>query len=133
MENKLLINNLEYKILSSEINFVNSKINSKNGYSLLIAIDIILNDIKGYTSFYIDFFEEKNYKLIENACYKDLPTKLDSKISLLKIFDTNKFYDFIDSYVTLYFGKIDNGKILMNLNIDDEIIKLNYKGNLFIK
>lgn len=133
MENTLIINNLKYEILSSEIKFVNAKNNSKIGYSLLVSIDIILNGIKGYINLYVDFFEENDIKLIENKTYKELPTDFHSKIPMIEIFDTKKFYDYIDSYVTLKFGRIDNKKILIDLKIDDENIKLNYNGNLTVK
>lgn len=133
MDNILIINNLKYKILDSEIKFVNAKNNSKKGYSLLVCIDIMLDDIKGYINFYVDFFEEKNFKLIENKIYKELPTDIHSKISLFEIFDTKKFYGYIDSYVILKFSKIDNKNILIDFKIDDENIKLSYKGNLTIK
>ena len=133
MDNILVINNLKYKVLSSEIKFVNAKYNSKKGYSLLVCIDIILDDIKGYINFYIDFFEEKNFKLIENKIYKELPTDFHSKISMIEIFDTKNFFDYIDSYVNLKFGIIYDNSILIDLIIDDENFKLNYKGNLTIK
>lgn len=52
----LKINNNEYKILSSEIKYVNATYNTKKGYSILVSLDIELNDVKGYVSFYVDFF-----------------------------------------------------------------------------
>ena len=133
MDNILIINNLKYKVLDSEIKFVNAKNNSKKGYSLLVCIHIMLDNIKGYINFYVDFFEEKNFKLIENKIYKELPTDIHSKISLFEIFDTKKFYGYIDDFVNLKFGQIYNKNILIDLNINDENIKLSYKGNLTIK
>lgn len=132
MDNILVINNLKYKVLDSEIKFVNAKYNSKKGYSLLVCIHIMLDDIKGYINFYVDFFEEKNFKLIENKIYKELPTDFHSKISLFEIFDTKKYYDYIDSIVTLNFGEIYDKNVLIDLIIDDENFKLKYKGNLTI-
>ena len=43
------------------------------------------------------------------------------------------FIDFIDSEVNLEFGNIYNNQIEMKLNINDELIKLEYKGLLNIK
>ena len=52
---------------------------------------------------------------------------------MIEIYDTNNFIDYIDSEVNLEFGNIDNDRIEMKLNIDDELIKLEYKGLLNIK
>lgn len=129
----LRINNNEYKVLTSDIKYVDATYNSKKGYSILVSLDIQLNEIKGYISFYVDFFDDNDIKIIENRKYIELPTQLNSKISMIEIYDTNNFIDFIDSEVNLEFGNIDNDRIEMKLNIDDELIKLEYKGLLNIK
>ena len=129
----LLINNKEYKVLSSEIKYVNATYNKIKGYSILISIDIELNNIKGYINFYVDFFANKDFKNIENKRYEELPSNLDSKISMIEIFDTHEFIDFIESIVILEFKTIQNNQIEVNLNINDKIIKLNYNGLLDIK
>ncbi len=129
----LRINNNEYKVLTSDLKYVDATYNSKKGYSILISLDIQLNEIKGYISFYVDFFDDNDIKIIENRKYIELPTELNSKISMIEIYDTNNFIDFIDSEVNLEFGNIDNDRIEMKLNIDDELIKLEYKGLLNIK
>lgn len=129
----LKINNNEYKVLTADIKYVDATHNSKKGYSILVSLDIQLNEIKGYISFYVDFFDDNNIKIIENRKYIELPTELNSKISMIEIYDTNNFIDFIDSEVNLEFGNIDNDRIEMKLNIDDELIKLEYKGLLNIK
>lgn len=129
----LRINNNEYKVLTSDLKYVDATYNSKKGYSILVSLDIQLNEIKGYISFYVDFFDDNDIKIIENRKYIELPTELNSKISMIEIYDTNNFIDFIDSEVNLEFGNIDNDRIEMKLNIDDELIKLEYKGFLNIK
>ncbi len=128
----MIIDNIEYKVLSSEIKFVNATNNKEKGYSALVSLDIELNKIKGYVSFYVDFFKNKDYKTIENKIYNELPTNMDSKITMIEIFDTKKYIDFIDSIVKLKFGNIKNNQIEMDLNIDDTTVKLNYHGNLNI-
>ena len=129
----LRINNNEYKVLTSDLKYVDATYNSKKGYSILVSLNIQLNEIKGYISFYVDFFDDNDIKIIENRKYIELPTQLNSKISMIEIYDTNNFIDFIDSEVNLEFGNIDNDRIEMKLNIDDELIKLEYKGILNIK
>ena len=96
-------------------------------------LDIEFNNIKGYVSFYVDFFENNDFKNIENRKYVELPTELDSKITMVEIFDTNDFIDFIDSEVILEFGDIDNDKIKMVLSINDKLVKLEYQGLLNVK
>ena len=128
----LKINNEDYKILSSEIKYVNATHNKQRGYSILVTIDIKLNDAKGYISFYVDFFNTNDFQNIENKEYIELPTDLNSKITMIEIFDTKKFVDFIDSDVTLKFGNIIDNKIEMKLNINDELINLEYQGMLNI-
>ena len=129
----LKINNKEYKVLTSEIKYVNATHNARKGYSILVSLDIELNNAKGYLSFYVDFFKDKDFKKIENIKYVELPTELNSKITMIEIFDTADFIDFIDSEVNLEFGNIYNNQIEMKLNINDELIKLEYKGLLNIK
>ena len=129
----LKINNKEYKVLTSEIKYVNATHNARKGYSILVSLDIELNNAKGYLSFYVDFFKDKDFKKIEKIKYVELPTELNSKITMIEIFDTANFIDFIDSEVNLEFGNIYNNQIEMKLNINDELIKLEYKGLLNIK
>ena len=129
----LKINNKEYKVLTSDLKYVDATDNSKKGYSILVSLDIELNKVKGYISFYVDFFKDKDFKNIKNRKYIELPTELNSKITMIEIFDTANFIDFIDSGVNLEFGNIYNNQIEMKLNINDELIKLEYKGLLNIK
>lgn len=129
----LKINNKEYKVLTSDLKYVDATDNSKKGYSILVSLDIELNKVKGYISFYVDFFKDKDFKNIKNRKYIELPTELNSKITMIEIFDTANFIDFIDSEVNLKFGNIYNNQIEMKLNINDELIKLEYKGLLNIK
>ena len=129
----LKINNNEYKVLSSEVKYVDATYNKLKGYSILVTLDIELNNIKGYISFYLDFFCVKDFKNIENRKYVELPTELDSKIKMIEIFDTINFMDFIDSKVNLEFGIINNNHIKMNLSINDDLIKLEYQGLLNVK
>ena len=52
----LKINNNEYNVLTSNIKYVDAIYNSQKGYSILVSLDSQLNEIKGYISFYVDFF-----------------------------------------------------------------------------
>ena len=84
--------------------------------------------------FYYEYFTVliQIHKSIENKIYNELPTNMNSKITMIEIFDTKKYIDFIDSIVKLKFGNIKSNQIEMDLNIDDTTVKLNYHGNLDI-
>lgn len=55
----LLINNKEYKVLSTEIKYINATYNKMKGYSILISLDIELNNIKGY-------IKKLNWNIMDN-------------------------------------------------------------------
>lgn len=128
----LKINNKDYKIISSNIKYVNALYNKEKYYSIVVDIDIGLNKEKGYIRFYIDKFKNNNIKNIENKKFIDLPTNLDSRINMIEINDTEKYIDFIDSEVIVEFNNIIDDKIETKIFIDDDNIKLDYQGLLDI-
>lgn len=123
----LKINNEEYNVLSSEVRWVDATYNKRKGYSILVDIKLNHNGIKGYINFYVDFFDNRDDSYIINKKYVELPSELNSKIDSVEIFDTKTFIDLIDSNVTLEFGNIKDNKIYMKLDINDELIKVEYK------
>lgn len=129
----LKINDKEYKVLTSEIKYASSTVNNQKGFTILVNIDLENEGIKGYISFYVDYFKEKTIKNIENKKYIDLLAELDSKISMIEIFDTKNFIDFIDSEVTVEFGRVIDDKIETKIFINDELIKVEYQGLMDIK
>ena len=123
----LKINNEEYSVLSSEVRWVDATYNKRKGYSILVDIKLNHNGINGYINFYVDSFDNRDDNYIINKKYVELPSELNSKIDSVEIFDTKTFIDFIDSNVTLEFGNIKDNKIYMKLDINDELIKIEYK------
>lgn len=123
----LKINNEKYNILSSEVRWVDATYNKRKGYSILVDIKLNNNDINGYINFYVDFFDNRDNNYIINKKYNELPSELNSKIYSVEIFDTKTFIDLIDSNVTLEFGNIKDNKIYMKLDINDELIKIEYE------
>ena len=79
----------------------------------------------------MDFFHVNDLKNIENKEYNELPT--EPKITHIEIFDTKNFIDFIDSNVIVKFRNILDNQIGLDLKINDELIKLDYQGILYIK
>ncbi len=123
----LKINNEKYNILSSEVRWVDATYNKRKGYSILVDIKLNHNGINGYINFYVDFFDNRDNNYIINKKYNELPSELNSKIYSVEIFDTKTFIDLIDSNVTLEFGNIKDNKIYMKLDINDELIKIEYE------
>ena len=123
----LKINNEEYNVLSSEVRWVDATYNKRKGYSILVDIKLNHNGINGYINFYVDFFDNRDNNYIINKKYNELPSELNSKIYSVEIFDTKTFIDLIDSNVTLEFGNIKDNKIYMKLDINDELIKIEYE------
>lgn len=123
----LKINNEKYDILSSEVRWVDATYNKRKGYSILVDIKLNHNGINGYINFYVDFFDNRDNNYIINKKYNELPSELNSKIYSVEIFDTKTFIDLIDSNVTLEFGNIKDNKIYMKLDINDELIKIEYE------
>lgn len=123
----LKINNEKYNILSSEVRWVDATYNKRKGYSILVDIKLNHNGINGYINFYVDFFDNRDNNYIINKKYNELPSELNSKIYSVEIFDTKTFIDLIDSNVTLEFGDIKDNKIYMKLDINDELIKIEYE------
>ena len=123
----LKINNEEYNVLSSEVRWVDATYNKRKGYSILVDIKLNHNGINGYINFYVDFFDNRDNNYIINKKYNELPSELNSKIYSVEIFDTKTFIDLIDSNVTLEFGNIKDNEIYMKLDINDELIKIEYE------
>lgn len=123
----LKINNEEYNVSSSEVRWVDVTYNKRKGYSILVDIKLNHNSINGYINFYVDFFDNRDDNYIINKKYVELPSELNSKIYSVEIFDTKTFIDLIDSNVNLEFGNIKDNKIYMKLDINDELIKIEYK------
>lgn len=123
----LKINNEEYNVLSSEVRWVDATYNKRKGYSILVDIKLNHNSINGYINFYVDFFDNRDDNCIINKKYVELQSELNPKIYSIEIFDTKTFIDLIASNVTLEFGNIKGNKIYMKLDINDELIKIEYK------
>ena len=75
----LKINNEECKIVSSDIKYINCTNHNIEEYSITVKIEMELNNVKGYISFDIDHFNDKNFKNIENKRYVDKLNELIKK------------------------------------------------------
>ena len=118
----LKINNKDYEIFGETIKFAKTKINSKEGYSLLLSVDFY----GGYLSFYIDFFDKKDFKKIENKTF----TK--EQIKMFELYNDKKFIDYIAGDIFLKFDNINNNHIKASLKINDHNVTLEYNSLLLL-
>lgn len=127
----LKINNKEYTLMSAEIKLSNETYHKIKGYSPVVILKFIHNDIKGYADIYIrDIYNDKDFTVLINKIVKATPSDLNSEIDCVEIFDTDNFIDLIDSEVALEFKNIVNGNLETKLIIDDDLIKVEYEGGL---
>lgn len=120
------INDMKPQVLSAIIRYVNATYSEKKGYAINIGIDFMNNGVKGYISFYVDFFDNDNFSNIENKKYKENPIELNSKLDCFEIYDTKNFIDFIESDVICEFGYKHEDKINMKLYINDANVKIEF-------
>ena len=116
------INNKDCQVIEETIKFTKSKINNKDGYSLLLSVDFY----GGYLTFYIDFSDKKDFKKIENKIF----TK--EQIKMFELYSDKQFIDYIDGEIYLKFGAISNNSVETTLKIDDQEVKLEYNGSLLL-
>ena len=120
------------EIRYSELRYVISLFNSKRFYSFLVDIEFTLQNEKGYISFYIGDFEEKNIKNIEEKEFFTNDYR-NSNIQLLEIYDTKNFIDDINGSIDVKFGRVVDNTIEINVVVEDEFVHLKYNGILTIK
>lgn len=118
----LKINNKDCEVLEETIKFTKSKINKKEGYSILLSVDFN----GGYLSFYIDFFDKKDFKKNENKIF----TK--EQIKMFELYSDKKFIDYIDGDIFLKFDNINNNHIKASLEVNDLDMALEYNGSLLL-
>lgn len=118
----LKINNKDCEVTEETIKFTKSKINNKDGYSLLLSVDFK----EGYLTFYIDFFDKIDFKKVENKTY----TK--NQIKMFELYSDKKFIDYIDGGMFLRFDNINNNHIKASLEVNDSDMTLEYNGSLLL-
>lgn len=126
----LTINNREVdKITKKEIIIKRAKENSKNGYSLAILVNFLIDNIEGY--FTIDFgFVEKDTDLLFNRKYIGNFFGSVGEDIVLEIFDTKQYLDSeIESPISIDL-KSNDDKIVAKINVNDEYLKLTFDDEL---
>lgn len=126
----LIINNREVdKITKKQIRIENSEENSKSGFSLLIIVNFLIDNIEGYFTLRFGFVE-KNTDLLFNREYIGNFFESVGENIVLEIFDTKQFVaSEIESPITINLKNNDN-KIKTKIYIDDKYLKLIFDDEL---
>jgi len=129
----LKIDNKELKVIKQDIWVNKCTVNWVKGYEISVQLKFLNNKELGYLNLSAGFLENEDIKGFLNYEYKDIPySGIDSEISFFEIYDTFKFLDTeIESEITLKLeGISDDDKVKANINLNDELIKIEYEGYL---
>ncbi len=126
----LIINNREVdKITKKRIRIEKSEENSKSGFSLLIIVNFLIDNIEGYFTLRFGFVE-KNTDLLFNREYIGNFFESVGENIVLEIFDTKQFVaSEIESPITINLKNNDN-KIKTKIYVDDKYLKLIFDDEL---
>ena len=126
----LIINNREVdKITKKQIRIEKSEENSKSGFSLLIIVNFLIDNIEGYFTLRFGFVE-KNTDLLFNREYIGNFFESVGENIVLEIFDTKQFVaSEIESPITINLKNNDN-KIKTKIYVDDKYLKLIFDDEL---
>ena len=104
-----------------------------NGYNIDIHLEFNNNKKQGYLN--LDAGFEKNNDIINfiNKEYIGIPFDNDNQFIFFEIFDTEKFLDTdIESKIILKIKNIVDNKVMVNFEVNDELISINFEGYLNI-
>lgn len=121
----LKVNDVDYKIKSKEIKINKSTIQFDKGYSLNILIEY---NKKSYINISVGFENHNNIVNFLNKQYIGyMFSENNNDINDFEIYDEklDKFYDTeIESNIMVNIGGIKDNKIPININLNDELIKV---------
>lgn len=102
--------------------------NGNKGYNINIHLSFINidNKEKGYIHLDAGFEKDNNINCFLNKSYNEVPFENDI---FFEVFDTEKFLDTeIESNILLKIKKINNDKVEIFFELNDELIKIKYSG-----
>ena len=127
----LKIDDKEYEVTIQNIKICNFIDNFDKGYDIDIQIKF---GKKGFLNLSAGFEKDNNINNFINKEYIGNPYQVeDSQINFFEIFDDTKFLDTeIVNKIKLKIGNIVDNKIEASIELDDDLIKIRYYGNLDI-
>lgn len=126
----LIINNREVdQITKKQIKIENSKENSKNGFSLLIIVNFLIDNTEGYLTLRFGFVEKNSDSLFNREYIGNFFGSVGENI-VLEIFDTKQFIaSEIESPIAINLKNNDN-RIKTKIYVDDKYLKLIFDDEL---
>lgn len=116
----LLIDGREFEVTEETAFLGNISYNKVNGYNIRLELRFIDGDKKGY----INLFLNKEYSGLNFDGYPFM---------YFEVFDTVKFLDSeIECEIRIKINDIKDGKINVNFEVDDDLIKIKYDGSLMV-
>lgn len=126
----LLIDGREFKVTEETTFIGNISYNKVSGYNIRFELRFIDGDKKGYINLDTGFEKEKDTNLFLNREYSGLNFD-DYPFMYFEVFDTVKFLDSeIECEIRIKINDIKDGKIIVNFEVDDDLIKIKYDGGL---
>lgn len=128
----LLIDRREFKVTEETAFLGNFNNNKVNGYNIRFELHFIDGEKKGYINLDTGFEKEKDINLFLNKEYSGL--NFDGyPFMYFEVFDTVKFFDSeIECEIIIKINDIKDGKINVNFEVDDDLIKIKYDGSLIV-
>ncbi len=126
----LIINNREVdQITKKQIKIENSEENSKNGFSLLIIVNFLIDNTEGYLTLRFGFVEKNSDSLFNREYIGNFFGSVGENI-VLEIFDTKQFIaSEIESPIAINLKNNDN-RIKTKIYVDDKYLKLIFDDEL---
>ncbi len=128
----LLIDGREFKVTEETAFIGNINYNKDSGYNIRFELRFIDGEKKGYINLDTGFEKEKDINLFLNKEYSGL--NFDGyPFMYFEVFDTVKFLDSeIECEIRIKINDIKDGKINVNFEVDDDLIKIKYDGSLMV-
>lgn len=128
----LLIDGREFKVTEETAFLGNINYNKDSGYNIRFELRFKDGERKGYINLYTGFEKEKDINLFLNKEYSGL--NFDGyPFMYFEVFDTVKFLDSeIECEIRIKINDIKDGKINVNFEVDDDLIKIKYDGSLMV-
>lgn len=108
-----------------------------NGYNLCISLKFFNSDTgeSGYLNLDVGFDSQNSIDYFTNKEYRGVPFYIDNKNDIfLELFDTEKFLDTeIEGEIIVNVLTIENDKLKVMFEVNDELIKIMYDGYLDIE
>ena len=128
----LLIDGREFKVTEETAFLGTISYNKVNGYNIRFELRFIDGKMNGYINLDTGFEKEKDINLFLNKEYSGL--NFDGyPFIYFEVFDMIKFFVFVfECEIRIKINDIKDGKINVNFEVDDDLIKIKYDGSLMV-